>query len=106
MTKLTETKNLGKCSEKVYSGYRWDFTGHTCQNKAIIIEDGKPYCKRHSKAGKDSHNDKLNAKVEASINESRIKYARQNAIAQITDGFTTDKLIQYKDTIREFIGRL
>jgi hypothetical protein len=98
--------DLGKCSEQVYSGYRWDFSGHHCQNKAVVIEDGKPYCKRHSKASKVAHNEKLNAKVEALIAESHKLYERKDAIAQITDGFTTEKLIQYKDTIREFIGRL
>jgi hypothetical protein len=31
---------------------------------------------------------------------------RKSTIADITDGFTTEKLKEHKDTIREFIGRL
>lgn len=105
MTKQ-ESQNLGQCSERVYSNYRWDFGGHTCQNKAVVIEDGKPYCKRHSKASKDARNKKLNAIVDAKISASNREYERKTAIQEITDGFTTEKLKQHKNTIREFIGRL
>lgn len=98
--------NLGQCSEKVYSNYRWDFGGHRCQLKSVVIEDGKPYCKRHCKASKEAKNAKFNAKVETLMEASRREWERKSTILDITDGFATEKLKQYKDTIREFIGRL
>ena len=37
-----------QCSETVYSGERWDFTGHQCSRKGKEEYDGKWYCRQHN----------------------------------------------------------
>lgn len=53
------------CSKWVFSGYRWDFGGHQCGNAGTVFEDGKWWCKRHTKAAEQARRDKTHAKYEA-----------------------------------------
>ncbi len=36
-----------KCSKTIYTGERWDFTGHPCSRTATVERDGTQYCTQH-----------------------------------------------------------
>lgn len=57
------------CSERVYSGARWDISGHPCQRNGSVERDGKWWCKQHDpeavKARREAKRAKSNAEREA-----------------------------------------
>lgn len=64
------------CSERVFSGDRMDIGGHTCGTNATILEDGKWWCKRHTKDGKARLKDKADEQSRQRTKEfdSRVSY--------------------------------
>lgn len=96
-------KNLGHCSKQVYDG---SFFGHKCTRDATVVENGRPYCTMHSAEGEAKRKAKADARYEAKKIQWDEEYERKKAIHTITQGFTTERLRQYKDEIRTFIEKL
>ena len=80
--------------------------GHKCSCKATVVEDGKPYCTRHSRAGREKQKAKSEIKYQAQRKEWEDKWKRESAIMYITGNFSTELLDSHKDVIREFIESL
>lgn len=60
---MAKTVEKHQCSERVYTGARWDFGGHACGYRGVLqSEDGKWWCKKH-------HPDTVAARQQAKIAE-------------------------------------
>lgn len=64
------------CSKQVFSGERNDFSGHRCGIPATILEDGKWWCKRHTKEGKARREAKSDERISKYIEESNTRIAQ------------------------------
>jgi hypothetical protein len=59
-----------QCAERVFSGARHDFGGHSCPNKAKVIEDdGKRFCHMHTYAKKDQRKQEADERYAAYRNK-------------------------------------
>jgi len=73
----------GQCSVRVYSGARWDFSGHQCSMAAKVERDGKWYCTKHDpvriKAKREEECRKWDARIE---HEAQIRAAEAAEAAE------------------------
>lgn len=71
-----------KCAKTVYTGARWDFTGHPCSLAAKVERDGEWYCTRHDPQRETARRETRQAKWDAEEAAQRDQRDRAYALAR------------------------
>lgn len=94
-----ETK---QCCKRVFSGERWDISGHQCQRNAKVIRNGKPYCTIHDPIREERKRKEWDEKWKKEQEERKKKYRRKLAMERACKGVETEVLekIKVKDLLK------
>src|SRR4051812_8749200 len=74
-----------RCSKRIFSGARGDFSGHMCRLNATIERNGKLYCRIHDPEVVAERNKALDAKWKAQNAAARKFWAIEKARKAIGD---------------------
>ena len=85
-----------RCCKHIFTGERWDFSGHQCSRKGIIEKDGKLYCKIHDPEAEQKRRKEQQEKWDAERKVENAKRRRKSAIEKACEGVPTEVLEQIK----------
>ena len=89
----TLTKDT-KCSAFVYRG-PWSIRANShCEHRAIVLVDGKPYCKIHETAYIKAKEERRQKERDAEWAAKQEQWALQKARLEATRGLTAAELVQ------------
>jgi hypothetical protein len=87
-----------RCSKWIFSGARWDFSGHPCSFKATVqTEDGRWWCKRHHPETVNARDAKRRDEENAAALKEAAVIEHAHAEAVMLSGELGVKLIAVKD---------
>ena len=73
-------KQKHQCNRRVYSGARYEYTGHMCRQSGTVERDGKWYCKQHDPVA-----------IEECNRAERAKWDIENKISHLEREIATTK---------------
>ena len=85
------------CSERIFSGARWDMAGHPCSRKGVVERDGKWWCRQHDPVAKKARDEERRAKNRAAAEwEAGLKQAALEVAARLGAGSPRVNPITFK----------
>ncbi len=95
---------LGRCSARVWDSGSWPST-HQCKYKAIVVRDGKGYCKQHDPVEVAKREAERVAKWDAEREANAKMYHREAVIRILTEGVETEWIEAHPHALRELIAK-
>ncbi len=95
---------MNQCSKKVYPNDRMgSFHGYQCHFKAVVIREGKPYCKIHDPVKVEEKRREREKGWEIKWEKSKSEYRRLKVMTSACEDVETEILETIK--IKDLLGK-